>query len=265
VPVAHVEAGLRTGNLDRPFPEEGLRQMVSRIAQQHFAPTPRESAALLAEGVPAARVQVTGNTVVDAQQWTLRHHAIARRITGRGHVLVTLRLRESPSDDVAQVCYAIVELVARHPEMKFLFPVHLNPVVREPVRAILGQRENITLTDPLDYVAMQQALADAWLVLSDSGGLLEEAPTFGVPVLVLREETERPEAVEAGFGRLVGTDRKRIVASVEALWADEAACRDLRHVAHPFGDGHACERIVDALQQALAPDPILQRWAGVIA
>lgn len=253
VPVAHVEAGLRTGNLERPFPEEGLRQMVSRVARRHFAPTLRASYALLREGVPAAQVRVTGNTVVDAQQWTVRRHGIARRVAGRGHVLVTLHRRENWGEDLAQVCHAIAEIADRHPELKILFPVHLNPVVRGPVHAILGGRDNIVLSGPLDYLDMQQALVDAWLVLSDSGGLQEEAPTFGVPLLVLREETERPEAVEAGFARLAGTRRENIVAMVEALWADEAACRRMRRAGNnPFGDGRACERIVEALREDLA-------------
>lgn len=253
VPVAHVEAGLRTDNLDRPFPEEGIRQMIGRITRFHFPPTARARDALLAEAIAADRVEVTGNTVIDAQHWVMKHQGIGRRATGCGHLLVTVHRRENWGDDVEEICRAIAELARRHPELPVRFPVHLNPVIQQPVHAILGNLSNVHLTPPLDYLAMQQVIADAWVVLTDSGGLQEEAPTFGVPVLVLREETERPEAVAAGCASIIGTRRERVIEAVEHLWHDEAAYARMARTGNPFGDGHACERIRDTLRRHLAP------------
>jgi UDP-N-acetylglucosamine 2-epimerase (non-hydrolysing) len=251
VPVAHIEAGLRTDNLDRPFPEEGLRQMIGRIARFHFPPTERAHMALLAEAVPADRICLTGNTSIDAQRWAKANRGIGRSVEGRGHLLVTVHRRENWGDEVEQICHAVAEIASRHPELDVLFPVHLNPVIQKPVRDILGQLPNVTLTAPLDYLEMQQALADAWVVLTDSGGLQEEAPTFGVPILVLREETERPEAVESGCARLVGSHGKTIVDEVEALWRDPATYRYMQCVVNPYGDGRASERIVARLESEL--------------
>ncbi|MFZ5722445.1 MAG: non-hydrolyzing UDP-N-acetylglucosamine 2-epimerase [Pseudomonadota bacterium] len=251
VPVAHVEAGLRTGNLDRPFPEEGLRQMIGRIARFHFAPTARARDALRGEAIPADRIEVTGNTVIDAQEWTVAHHGVHRRSTGRGELLVTVHRRENWGNDVDEICRAIAAIAHRHPDLRVRFPVHLNPVVRKPVHDILGGLPNVELTPPFDYLQMQQAIADAWLVLTDSGGLQEEAPTFGVPVLVLREETERPEAVAAGCAKIIGTRRQTIIDEVERLWTDAAAHARMARAGNPFGDGRACVRIVDHLRLAL--------------
>lgn len=261
VPLAHVEAGLRTYNLSRPFPEEGLRQMISRLARFQFAPTEGARSALLAEGIAEANIWLTGNTVVDAQQWVCRHHGVKRRVTGLGHLLVTVHRRENWGSDLAEICQAIAWIAGLNPKLDILFPVHLNPVVREPVHAILSASPNVRLVPPLDYLQMQQALADAWMVLTDSGGLQEEAPTFGVPVLVLREETERPEAVAAGCALIVGAARRDIVNAVARLAGDDVAFSRMQHAGNPFGDGHAAQRIVDALahhfnqpvaQQALA-------------
>jgi UDP-N-acetylglucosamine 2-epimerase (non-hydrolysing) len=252
IPVAHVEAGLRTYNLDRPFPEEGLRQMIGRLTRFHFAPTPRAEQALVNEGIQAQHITITGNTAVDAQLWSTRHKGVGRRVEGRGHLLVTVHRRESWGDQIEETYRAIADVAGRHPELDVLFPVHLNPVVQAPAHKLLGGLPNIRLADPLDYLAMQQALADAWLVVTDSGGLQEEAPTFGVPLLVLREETERPEAVEAGAAALVGTDRARIVGAIEHLWNDEAAYRRMQSAGNPFGDGQASQRIADVLQRYLA-------------
>lgn len=265
IPVAHVEAGLRTGNLARPFPEEGLRQMISRITRFHFAPTQGAANALYAEGISPNEVHVTGNTVIDAQHWVVQRHGIRRRAPARGHLLVTAHRRENWGSDLDEICHAIADLARAHPELPVLFPVHLNPVVRGPVHAILGDLPNVTLTAPLDYLAMQQALVDAWLVLTDSGGLQEEAPTFGVPLLVMRTETERPEAIQAGCARLVGTTRARIVAEVESLWADAPGYRAMQKAGNPFGDGHASRRIVEVLDVELAPtaQPAASATAGV--
>ncbi len=253
VPIAHVEAGLRTHNLSRPFPEEGLRQMIGRIAKFHFAPTSRSQQALLAENIAPHDVWTTGNTVVDAQQWSSRRRGVKRRLEGRGHLLVTMHRRENWGDDIDHVCAAIADIAGRFPELPVLFPVHLNPVVREPVHRHLGGLRNVQLTEPLDYLAMQQALADAWLVLTDSGGLQEEAPTFGVPVLVLREETERPEVLEAGCAVLVGAHRQAIVDQVLHLHGNPQAYRSMQPTANPFGDGEASRRIAAHLGCALCP------------
>lgn len=252
VPVAHIEAGLRTYNLNRPFPEEGLRQMISRLAQFHFAPTQRSKAALQADGIADAQIHLTGNTVIDAQRWACRHHGVRRSVQGRGHLLVTVHRRENWGDDVAEICHAIAEIARQQPELQVLFPVHLNPVIQKPVNAILGSIANVRLTPPLDYTQMQQALVDAWLLLTDSGGLQEEAPTFGVPVLVLRDETERPEAVEAGCALLIGATRALIISETIRLLTDTAAYTRMSQTGNPFGDGKASRRTVDVLALSLA-------------
>lgn len=262
IPVAHVEAGLRTHNLLRPFPEEGLRQMIGRIAKFHFAPTARSRQALLAENVAPHDICMTGNTVVDAQELICKRRGIQRRAAGRGHLLVTMHRRENWGDDIDHVCAAVADIASRLPDLSVLFPVHLNPVVHEPVHRYLGGLPNVQLTHPLDYLAMQQALADAWLVLTDSGGLQEEAPTFGVPVLVLREETERPEVLEAGCAVLVGARRQAIVDQVMYLHADAQAYRDMQASVNPFGDGKASQRIAAYLESALRPS---RQDAGCLA
>lgn len=253
VPVVHVEAGLRTNNLGRPFPEEGIRQMITRICELHFAPTRRAQTALLAEGVPPGRILVTGNTVVDAQHRICELHGIRRRGAGQqGDILVTAHRREHWGDEMEQMFRAIADIAQAHPHRRVMFPVHLNPIVREPAHALLGGLANVTLLPPLDYVAMQRALANAALLLTDSGGLQEEAPTFGVPTLVLRRETERPEAVAAGCALLVGPERDAIVAAANRLLTDTVAAAAMRHVLNPFGDGHASERIVGAVKRLIS-------------
>jgi UDP-N-acetylglucosamine 2-epimerase (non-hydrolysing) len=209
VPVVHVEAGLRTYNLHRPFPEEGLRQMMGRIASLHLAPTLRAQQALERENVAKENIELTGNTVVDAQLWASQHHPHPAPHAGpRPYPGDHAQAREL-GPDVDHVCEAIADIAREFPQMPVLFPVHLNPVVKEPVHRLLGGLANVKLTEPLDYLAMQQALADAWLVLTDSGGLQEEAPTFKVPVLVLRDETERPEVLEAGCAAPGGRRQKQ--------------------------------------------------------
>lgn len=249
VPIAHVEAGLRTYRLDRPFPEEGLRQMIGRIALLHFAPTARARDCLLAELVPAGRIHVTGNTVIDAQLWVEKCHGIKRSNAPRRHLLVTVHRRENWGDDVVGICRAIARLATANPDMRVLFPVHINPIIKQTVYPLLGHLPNVTLTDPLDYLTMQQAIADSWLVMTDSGGLQEEAPTYGVPLLVLREDTERPEAVESGYAQLVGTNEEHIVECVNKLW--QAGDFAPRVMVNPFGDGQSCARIVSIMADAL--------------
>jgi UDP-N-acetylglucosamine 2-epimerase (non-hydrolysing) len=247
VPVAHVEAGLRTHNLARPFPEEGLRQMISRLAVLHFAPTRRAAESLRREGIPPALIVETGNTVVDAQHWAGHRHGIRRSRAHPGHILVTVHRREHWGGDMDQIFRAIAQLAREHPALDFLFPVHLNPVVQRAARDLLHGIANVRLTAPLGYVEMQQALADSLLVLTDSGGLQEEAPTYGVPVLVLRQETERPEAVEAGCAAIVGPHHDVIVNEVRRLLEDSAAMEKMKRTGNPYGDGQASRRIVRAL------------------
>lgn len=251
IPIAHVEAGLRTYDLDGPFPEEGLRQMIARLARFHFVPTERARRALTAEGIADGNIFLTGNTAVDAQLWSRAHKDVRRRTDGRGHLLVTVHRRENWGQ-IDGICSAIAEVAAAHPDMDVLFPVHLNPIVHDEVHARLGSSSSVRLVPPMDYLSMQQALADAWLVATDSGGLQEEAPTYGLPLLVLRDETERPEAVEAGCAILVGTSQCRIVAEIERLWNDQNAYRRMQSVGNPFGDGAASARIVSTLEQYFA-------------
>ncbi len=251
IPVAHVEAGLRTYNLSRPFPEEGLRQMISRLARFHFAPTKRAADALRSEGIAEEKILLTGNTVVDAQQWACTHRSIARRTAGRGHILVTVHRREHWGQQMDDIFGAVAQVAREHPDLKVLFPVHLNPIVGNAAQAILAGVPNVELVAPMDYLQMQQALADACLVLTDSGGLQEEAPTFGVPVLVLRHETERPEAVEAGCAVIVGPERPAIVREVRRLLHDELAYRRMQQTGNPYGDGEASRRIDACLSEHL--------------
>lgn len=255
IPVGHVEAGLRTFNLERPFPEEGLRQMISRITNMHWAPTERARAALLREGIEPEKIQLTGNTVVDAQQWICGQFGIRRQCgPDAGHILVTAHRRENWGDEMEQTFHAVADIARAFPERRVLFPVHLNPVVQRPAHSILQGLDNVELTVPLDYLGMQRALVDAALLLTDSGGLQEEAPTFGVPTLVLRHETERPEAVEAGCARLVGPRREAIVREAGRLLSDPAAAQAMRKAANPFGDGKASRRIAEAVLARLAID-----------
>ena len=247
VPIAHVEAGLRTNNLSRPFPEEGLRQMISRLARHHFAPTQRACAALRSEGIAEDRIELTGNTVVDAQHWAVTHRGIKRNVKGRGQILVTVHRREHWGFEMDEIFHAIADIAREYPDAEIVFPVHLNPIVQVAAQKILSGINNVRLVPPMDYLEMQQALVNASLVLTDSGGLQEEAPTFGVPVLVLREETERPEAVEAGCAVVVGPGRIAIVNEVRRLMHDELAYRRMQQPANPYGDGQASRRIVETL------------------
>jgi UDP-N-acetylglucosamine 2-epimerase (non-hydrolysing) len=243
IPVGHVEAGLRTYNLDRPFPEEGLRQMISRIADLHFAPTRRAVDALRTEGIAPAKIEMTGNTVVDAQQWIRRRHAFDASDGSGKQILVTVHRREHWGQEMETIFKAVQGIASEHPDHDVLFPVHLNPIVRDAAHRLLSGLGNVRLVPPLDYLQMQRALSQARLVLTDSGGLQEEAPTYQVPVLVLRHETERPEAVEAGFAFVVGPDDARIRAHTRRLLQDTELRVRLRRQANPYGDGHAARRI----------------------
>jgi UDP-N-acetylglucosamine 2-epimerase (non-hydrolysing) len=254
VPIGHVEAGLRTGDFERPFPEEMNRRVVDLVANAYFAPTPRAAAALHAEGVPASRIFLTGNTVVDALL------AIAARqgpVEEEDLVLVTAHRRESFGEPLGRVIRAVARLARAFPNTRFLHVLHPNP----SVLAATGDNEalpNVEHVSPLDYAELVATLRRSRLVLTDSGGIQEEAPTFGKPVLVLREKTERPEGVEAGFARLVGTEEEAIVREASRLLSDESARRAMAAGANPYGDGRASDRIAAALwgfAAAASPSP----------
>jgi UDP-N-acetylglucosamine 2-epimerase (non-hydrolysing) len=252
VPVAHVEAGLRTGVLANPFPEEANRRLLGQLATWHFCPTSACRANLLREGVRGDSVHVTGNTVIDAALSVAGSWQRADRSPrGQRHVLVTLHRRESHGEILRRISEAIARLAAR-PDVHVTFPVHRSPAVRESVIPVLGADRNVTLSEPFDYATMIRHLADADLVLTDSGGLQEEAPAFDIPVLVLRETTERPEGLAAGCSVLCGTDPERIFATASALLDDTATYARMARAENPYGDGRAAERIVGMLTDALA-------------
>jgi UDP-N-acetylglucosamine 2-epimerase (non-hydrolysing) len=246
----HVEAGLRTGDLENPFPEELNRRVADLTTAACFAPTARAASALRAEGISAERIHVTGNTVVDALQQIVASGGLDRvqlpikLPSGRRMVLVTAHRRESFGDPFRQLCQALRDLAIGHPDVDLVYPVHLNPNVRGPVNEILRDLPNVHLIEPVDYVQLLAMMRSSELILTDSGGIQEEAPTFGVPVLVMRQTTERPEGVEAGVAQLVGTKREHIVwAAGEHL--SKAASRVAG--ANPYGDGQAASRIADIL------------------
>ena len=245
VPVGHVEAGLRTANLRNPFPEEMNRRVTDLVASVHFAPTARSAAALAREGIDPATIHVTGNTVVDALRWLAERSPEADG-DPRDLVLVTSHRRESFGEPMRRSFRAIARLAQRFPETRFVFPVHPNPNVLEAARAFEGIG-NVELRPPVDYAQLVAWMRRAKIILTDSGGIQEEAPTFGKPTLVLRETTERPEGIEAGVARLVGTDEETIYREAERLLSDPSALAAMSRPANPYGDGKAAERIVAVL------------------
>lgn len=244
VRVGHIEAGLRTGDFADPFPEEMNRRVVDLAASLHFAPTSRAAAALQREGVAENQIHVTGNTVVDAVRY-IAAQACRRPSTGQ-MVLITSHRRESFGEPMRRSFRAIARLARRFPSTRFLFPVHPNPGVRAAAKILEGI-PNVDLVPPADYRQLIAWIQGARLILTDSGGIQEEAPAFGKPVLVLRDTTERPEAIEAGVAKLVGTDEEKIFSEAEKLLTDEAAYAAMARVVNPFGDGGAAERIVAVL------------------
>ena len=261
IPVAHVEAGLRTGDLSSPFPEELNRVLLGRLARWHFAPTPRAAQALRDEGVPAERCVVTGNTVVDAirlirERWAQAGGgADAQPFPGRELVLVTAHRRENQGQALRNICAAVHQLCLRYPDLGFVFPVHLSPQVRDIVFAELGRDiPNLRLCEPVDFEANLRLQSRCRLIVTDSGGIQEEAPSFGVPVVVMREHTERSEGIEAGFATLAGTSTEAIVQAA-CRWLDQGdARRALAARPNPYGDGHAARRMLELL----LGDPELQ-------
>ena len=271
IPVGHVEAGLRTYNIYSPWPEEMNRQITGRIATYDFSPTPLSRQNLLGEHTPDSRIIVTGNTVIDALYWVvdkiksnanLSHelddllrecgYDVARLGEGRRLVLITGHRRENFGDGFINICRAIKTLSERYPEVDFVYPMHLNPNVRRPIHQVFGESldnlGNLFFIEPLEYLSFVNLMEKSTIVLTDGGGIQEEAPGLGKPVLVMRNTTERPEALDAGTVKLVGTDYDAIVGNVSVLLDDAEAYERMSHATNPYGDGHACERIVNHLR-----------------
>jgi len=258
VRVGHVEAGLRTRDKYAPFPEEMNRRLITRLADDHFAPTEKAKTALLKEGVPEGRIFVTGNTVIDALLWIQKKirrnrpklpQGVADAIRGRRLVLVTGHRRESFGEGFRNICLAILDVANRFRDVVFVYPVHLNPNVRGPVYSILGRHPRIRLAEPLDYAPFVWLMAKSTLILTDSGGVQEEGPSLGKPVLVMREKTERPEGLAAGNARLVGVRKHKIVEKMTELLSNASLRKAMSCAQNPYGDGHAAKRIVQALDQ----------------
>lgn len=268
IPVGHVEAGLRTHNIYSPWPEEMNRQLTGRIATYHFAPTPLSRENLLREGVTEVKITVTGNTVIDALYWVVNKvntdavlgnqlqealknagYDVARLQNGRRLVLITGHRRENFGDGFINMCTAIRDLTQKYPEVDFVYPMHLNPNVRRPIHEVFGEDlnnlGNMFFIEPLEYLSFVYLMEKATIVLTDSGGIQEEAPGLGKPVLVMRDTTERPEALDAGTVKLVGTDYDKIMSEVSLLLDDASAYEKMSHAVNPYGDGLACERIVE--------------------
>jgi len=260
IAVAHIEAGLRTSDIYSPWPEEINRQLVARIARYHFAPTENAQANLLEEGVPASNIFVTGNTVIDAlletknrlhDEKSLRFQLspeVKQLDSKRGFLLVTGHRRENFGVGFENICKALAKIATAFPDLDIVYPVHLNPNVQEPVRDHLSDFENIKLLPPLDYLSFVSLMSRAILILTDSGGIQEEAPSLGKPVLVMRDTTERPEAVDAGTVLLVGSDPKLIVERVYSLLTDDEAYDEMSRAHNPYGDGYASDRIAEVLK-----------------
>ena len=263
IPVGHVEAGLRTYNMLSPWPEEMNRQVTDRICTYYFAPTEQSKKNLLQENIDEKKIFITGNTVIDAMLMAVdiisSTHGMEEKIAkefqekgytvgNREYILVTGHRRENFGEGFLHICKAIKELAALHPDMDIVYPVHLNPNVQKPVYELLSGVDNVYLISPLDYLPFIYAMQHSTLLLTDSGGVQEEAPSLGKPVLVMRDTTERPEAVEAGTVKLVGTDAEAIVSNVTALLQDKEMYKRMSETHNPYGDGQACERIMVALR-----------------
>lgn len=268
IPVGHVEAGLRTHDLYSPWPEEANRQLTGRIAQWHFAPTARNRRDLLAEQVNENQILETGNTVIDALQWVtqkiessdelkaaisekLQQAGLTTSLSDKRYVLITGHRRENFGQGFENICSALKQLAESYPDVHFVYPVHLNPNVQKPVRSLLADLSNVHLIEPLGYEPFVWLMQNCQLVLTDSGGVQEEAPGLGKPVLVMRDTTERPEAVEAGTVKLVGTAADTIVSEVSRLLSDDDAYAVMSRAHNPYGDGKACERIAKFLKSKM--------------
>ena len=263
IPVGHVEAGLRTGDIYSPWPEEANRLLTTQISKYHFAPTQKNKENLLKEHIYEQNIIVTGNTVIDALFWVLNKikddkslqsklvskiHKMGYLLSDRKMVMVTGHRRENFGEGILNICSALKELASKYPEVDFVYPVHLNPNVRKPVKEILLGIGNVYLIEPLEYLPFVFLLNHSYLVLTDSGGLQEEAPSLGKPVLVMRDTTERPEAVEAGTVMLVGTNKDTIISNVSKLIDDDIFYKKMAYAHNPYGDGNASKRIIEFLK-----------------
>ncbi|UOG17527.1 UDP-N-acetylglucosamine 2-epimerase (non-hydrolyzing) [Acinetobacter sp. PK01] len=266
IPVGHVEAGLRTGNMYSPWPEEANRVLTGRLAALHFAPTERNQKALLREDISLEKIKITGNTVIDALQWVvkkienssemkisirsiLEQAGLKDTIIDKRYVLITGHRRENFGEGFENICKALSSLAKVNPETHFIYPVHLNPNVQEPVKRLLGGLNNVHLIAPLSYEPFVYLMQHAYLVLTDSGGVQEEAPGLGKPVLVMRDTTERPEAVDAGTVKLVGTHYQAITLAVQELLDDPKIYQQMSRANNPYGDGFASQRIIDFIKE----------------
>ncbi len=251
IPVGHVEAGLRTYNIYSPYPEEFNRQAVSIISKYNFAPTPLAAENLIKEGKDPANIYVTGNTVIDAMQHTVKedyHHPELDWVGGGKLIFITAHRRENLGEPMHHMFRAIRRVLSEHPECRAVYPIHMNPVVRQAAEAELGGCGQIHIIEPLEVFDCHNFEARSYLCLTDSGGIQEECPSYGVPVLVMRDTTERPEGVEAGTLKLVGTDEETIYKTFKQLLEDKEAYDKMSHACNPYGDGKACRRIADVLE-----------------
>ncbi len=262
IKVGHVEAGLRTGNLYSPWAEEANRKLTGGLTSYHFAPTEMAKENLLKENIASQNIQVTGNTVIDALLWVTKKietdHNIMNDLSkkyafldaDKRIILVTGHRRESFGDGFERICESLAAIATHHADVQIVYPVHLNPNVKEPVNRLLKNIDNIYLIEPQEYLPFVYLMMKSYIILTDSGGIQEEAPSLGKPVLVMRETTERPEAISAGTVKLVGTDVEQITQHVKTLLTDEIAYQAMSYAHNPYGDGNACERIVDAVLSA---------------
>lgn len=254
IPVGHVEAGLRTYNIYSPYPEEFNRQAVSIISQYNFAPTELSKQNLIREGKTLDTIYVTGNTAIDALKTTVKesyHHPELDWAKGSRLILITAHRRENLGEPMKHMFRAIRRVMDEHLDVKAIYPIHLNPVVRETANSILGDDERIHIIEPLDVLDFHNFMARSYLILTDSGGIQEEAPSLGKPVLVMRDTTERPEGIKAGTLKLVGTNEKTIYTEFQRLLTDKKAYESMSKASNPYGDGHACERIVNFLIKSM--------------
>ena len=254
IPVGHVEAGLRTGDIYSPYPEEMNRLMIDRLSTYYFAPTELNKKNLLAEGIKK-NIIVTGNTVIDSFAYTVKedYKFHDEKLNGldfnKRIVLLTAHRRENLGEGIKNICLAVSRLAEEYKDVDFIYPVHLNPAVRETVFSVLSDKKNVILIDPVDVLDMHNMMSRCFMVMTDSGGIQEEAPHFGKPVLVLRTETERPEAVEAGTVKVVGVNKEKIYQEAKKLFDNKEAYQSMANAINPYGDGHACGRIVKYLVQ----------------
>ena len=252
IPVGHVEAGLRTYNLESPYPEEFNRQAVGILASWHFAPTSRARENLLREGKPESRIFVTGNTAIDALKTTVRESYTHEELTwaeGSRLILVTAHRRENLGEPMRHMFRAIRRIAEAYPDVKVIYPIHMNPVVRRIADEILQGNDRIHMIEPLEVLDFHNFLSRSYLILTDSGGIQEEAPSLGKPVLVMRDTTERPEGIAAGTLKLVGTSEERIYEECRTLLEDQKVYDGMSHASNPYGDGYACRRIADILER----------------